>query len=37
MAKLATRRFMGFFGWGFYFGTGLIPHEHLSLPDTIVL
>ncbi len=36
MAKLATRRFMGYFGWGF-FGTGLVSHDHLSLPDTVKL
>jgi hypothetical protein len=37
MTKLATRRFMGYFGWGFFFSTGLISHEHLSLPDTVKL
>ncbi len=36
-AKLATRRFMGFFGWGYYFSTGLISHDLLSLPDTAAL
>ena len=35
--KLATRRFMGFFGWGYFFSTGLISHTQLSLPDTVML
>lgn len=35
--KLAARRFMGFFDWGYYFSTGLVPHDLLSLPDTVML
>lgn len=26
-----TKRFMGYFGWGFYFSTGLDCRTHLSL------
>ena len=33
-AQMTSRRFMGFFGWGFAYGTGLFPHGHLSLPNS---
>lgn len=32
--KLETRRFMGYFGWGYFFAAGLVSHEHLSLPSS---
>lgn len=32
-----TKRFMGDFGWSYFYGAGLVPYQHLSLATSCTL
>ena len=37
MTALRANRFMGFFGWSYFYGAGPISHTHLSLASLCLL